>query len=193
MNRVFMFACGFLLATVGGACGSETDEPKPTKPKIQVVTGHASAAPGSFEAVAFQCCDVSEAKSVLDRFVALGVTLAADDLAGSQAGAKAFAAALQGDGARLTGDAEVIGKLDVLAARMVAHTELQDLREEYLDASTEVLSLVRAHRAKGDTYAVGFCPMKPGRWLQRSEPLANPYYGAEMLRCGTFEALADSN
>jgi hypothetical protein len=27
------------------------------------------------------------------------------------------------------------------------------------------------------------------RWLQAAEPLANPYYGAEMLRCGVFEKL----
>lgn len=199
MKRGQVVVFGALLSILSGACGSSSGpDAEPTKPKIQVVTGHASAAPGSFEAVAFECCDVPEVKSVVDRFVALGVTLAADDLEGSKAGAKAFAEALRVDGARLTGgaqpgDAEIIGKLNALAARMVTHGAIQDLREEYLDASVEVLTLAKTHRATGDTYAVAFCPMKPGRWLQTASPLANPYYGSEMLRCGTFEALGDAN
>ena len=200
MNRSAVVFLGAWLGTWCAACGGSgagTDA-TPTKPKIQVVTGHASAAPGSFEAVAFQCCDVPEAKSVVDRFVALGVTLAADDLEGSKAAAKAFADVLRVDGAKLAGksetDAEMVGKLAALAGRMITHGALLDLREEYLDASSEVLSLAEAHKAtEGSTYAVGFCPMKPGRWLQTAPPLANPYYGAEMLRCGTFEDLGDAD
>ncbi|RPJ23347.1 MAG: DUF3347 domain-containing protein, partial [Planctomycetaceae bacterium] len=31
------------------------------------------------------------------------------------------------------------------------------------------------------------CPMapKPGLWLQTQGPLRNPYFGSEMLKCGT--------
>jgi len=39
---------------------------------------------------------------------------------------------------------------------------------------------------------VAYCPMafdsKGAAWVQRDEPLANPYYGAAMLRCGEFRA-----
>ena len=39
---------------------------------------------------------------------------------------------------------------------------------------------------------VAFCPMafdsKGAQWVQRDEPLANPYYGAAMLRCGEVKA-----
>jgi hypothetical protein len=33
--------------------------------------------------------------------------------------------------------------------------------------------------------------MKPGRWIQDAgtPTIANPYYGAQMLTCGAFEAL----
>ena len=39
---------------------------------------------------------------------------------------------------------------------------------------------------------VAFCPMafdaKGAQWVQRSETIANPYYGSMMLRCGDFRA-----
>lgn len=194
MSRLSLLARVAVFPLVALACDGGSDVVEGAGPKVEVVTGHAAPAPGAFGAVAFQCCDVPAAKAVVDGFVALGTALAADDLDGSKAKAKAFAAVLAADGATLTGDAETIGKLSALAGRMVSHAAIEDIREEYLDASPEVLALARAHKAEsGSTYAVAFCPMKPGRWLQTAEPLANPYYGASMLRCGTFEALAPAN
>ena len=32
--------------------------------------------------------------------------------------------------------------------------------------------------------AVMHCPMAPGRWLQRSHTLANPFYATTMKECG---------
>jgi Cu(I)/Ag(I) efflux system membrane fusion protein len=36
------------------------------------------------------------------------------------------------------------------------------------------------------------CPMafegRGGRWLQRAEKVANPYYGSQMMACGTVES-----
>lgn len=43
-------------------------------------------------------------------------------------------------------------------------------------------ALQRTPQAR-DLY-VAWCPMAPGRWLQRTKTLANPYFGAKMLRCG---------
>lgn len=37
---------------------------------------------------------------------------------------------------------------------------------------------------EAQTLHVAFCPMAPGSWLQRGPELRNPYYGAQMLRCG---------
>jgi membrane fusion protein, copper/silver efflux system len=36
-----------------------------------------------------------------------------------------------------------------------------------------------------------YCPMVPGGggdWMQRKEPLRNPYWGSEMLECGEVVA-----
>ncbi len=188
VNRLFKNTGLAVLPFLLAAC----DNGEPTsRPKVEVVTGHASPAAGSFEAVGFKCCDVPAAKNVVDSFVALGVALAADDLPASTEAAQAFAKVLETDGAALAGDAEIVGKLGGLSGRMTGHSDLADIREDFLDASTEVMALARAHTADvGTAYAVAFCPMKPGRWLQTAPPLANPYYGSQMLRCGTFEGLS---
>ncbi|NKB69400.1 MAG: DUF3347 domain-containing protein [Candidatus Latescibacteria bacterium] len=40
-------------------------------------------------------------------------------------------------------------------------------------------------------YGVAYCPMafndKGARWVQKKGEIANPYFGASMLRCGGFE------
>ena len=42
-----------------------------------------------------------------------------------------------------------------------------------------------------DSYGVAYCPMafddKGARWVQKKGKIANPYFGASMLRCGGFE------
>ncbi len=40
-------------------------------------------------------------------------------------------------------------------------------------------------RASGTPgWSLYYCPMADGYWLQAAEPVANPYYGKAMLRCG---------
>ena len=41
-----------------------------------------------------------------------------------------------------------------------------------------------ATMSKPDGINVVFCSMAKGSWLQRHKTIANPYYGASMLRCG---------
>lgn len=38
--------------------------------------------------------------------------------------------------------------------------------------------------------AVAFCPMAKAHWVQADGKVANPYYGASMLRCGTIKKTA---
>ena len=53
--------------------------------------------------------------------------------------------------------------------------------------STAVADLLKPHRAEL-AIKIFQCPMAPvlgkGRWVQRSQPLKNPFFGAAMLECG---------
>lgn len=66
-------------------------------------------------------------------------------------------------------------------------SDLKGIRATLAPLGDEAIAFARAHRGGQTSVAVAFCPMAPGRWLQTGAPLANPYYGASMLRCGVFE------
>jgi multidrug efflux pump subunit AcrA (membrane-fusion protein) len=77
----------------------------------------------------------------------------------------------------------------VAATKWQPAKDLADTRKQFLPFSTAVVDLAKRLRTEDQAFAglkVYHCPMapKPGLWLQAKAPLANPFYGAEMLRCG---------
>jgi hypothetical protein len=79
--------------------------------------------------------------------------------------------------------------------RLAAHSwspalDLAEARKQFLPFSTAAVELVKQVKKEEAAFAsfkIFHCPMapKPGLWIQAKGPLANPFYGAEMLRCGT--------
>jgi len=71
--------------------------------------------------------------------------------------------------------------------------ELEALRTAFGDLSTAVVSIARefGHDGEGGFYEV-FCPMafdnRGAPWLQTSETVRNPYFGAAMSGCGDIRA-----
>jgi hypothetical protein len=62
-------------------------------------------------------------------------------------------------------------------------------REQFLPFSTATVELTKVMRKADPAFAglkIYHCPMapKPGLWMQAKGPLANPFYGSKMLRCG---------
>ncbi len=61
-------------------------------------------------------------------------------------------------------------------------------RTSFKALSEAMITLVDAappSNAIGDSLYVMECPMFPGRWIQRKEDLANPYYATDMKECGS--------
>jgi Cu(I)/Ag(I) efflux system membrane fusion protein len=80
---------------------------------------------------------------------------------------------------------------DVLS-NAVATDDIKTLREDFYLASQHLIGLSKALGAFGvDAAFVMHCPMafdnKGAYWLQDSQDLRNPYFGAAMLKCGTVE------
>ena len=66
---------------------------------------------------------------------------------------------------------------------------LTEARAQFLPFSIKVVSVVKELKRQELTFGglkIYHCPMAPppGLWLQTQGPLANPFYGAKMLRCG---------
>ena len=151
------------------------------------IVEHASAEDGqTFVSASFQCCSTDEGREVVAAYDALGQALSADEFSSSVeklAGLKTAVAALP------SADSEALRA----ALQTWGETDIEAVREGFLAVTPPMLEFVRSAKSKpgstGQAYTVAFCPMKPGRWLQSTDGIRNPYYGASMLACGVFEAL----
>ena len=126
-------------------------------------------------AIAIAACGSSDpAPPALVHYVAAQEALAADDLDQAHQ-------ALQG----LIQSASPT--LKPLAEKAASAADLAAVRVAFKPLSEEV--------RKGqipEGYVVAYCPMADGEkgahWVQKDQPqIANPYFGASMLRCGVFK------
>ena len=82
----------------------------------------------------------------------------------------------------------LVGEDEVeLAKAAAASTDIEQLRQAFKPLSEAF--------AGGDIptgYDIAYCPMadddRGARWIQKKGEIANPYFGADMPRCGAFES-----
>ena len=122
---------------------------------------------------------------------AVTAALASDDLAGYNAAAAKLHAAMPA--LMEVGDAQwrPILKRISDSGHLEAAPDLKTARKAFLPLSTAVADLAKTSRAPLKIYS---CPMvdravpgakNPGLWIQLKPPMRNPFFGAEMLDCGT--------
>jgi hypothetical protein len=120
------------------------------------------------------CCAADEQPGVLANYVKISNALAADNLAEAQAAAASFACCLKcEDQGELARSVETFAQTKDIAAA----------RNAFKAISAAVIPLLAD---KGDHYVMT-CPMAGADWVQTNETVANPYYGSEMLRCGSVK------
>lgn len=119
------------------------------------------------------------AARLLMPYMQLQAALAADDLAVAKTGLKEMMA--------MTGHT---GALPELLHTMLGVESLDDLRRPHFETLSNILiGTLKAHpEAYESELLIMHCPMafadRGADWLQLSEPLRNPYFGAMMLSCG---------
>lgn len=166
-----------------GAPPAPTGAPAPAAPEFALLTEAQRGA-------------VNRLFAVVD---AVGLALAADDLAKFNAttpqlhgAVPALVAALHDAGgwAALAAELDRVGHLSTAP-------DLKAARKAFTPLSTATVELAKRLRAADPAFAdvkIFMCPMtedaypgapKRGSWLQLAAPLRNPYFGAEMLDCGT--------
>lgn len=64
--------------------------------------------------------------------------------------------------------------------------DIKAMREALKELSKPMAMWATISKPKG--ISIVYCSMAPGSWLQRDTVIANPYYGASMLRCGEIVA-----
>ena len=82
------------------------------------------------------------------------------------------------------------------AAAAAASPDITGARKHFEGMSKAAIQLEYAFGHTGGRSFEMYCPMafdfKGAAWLQNNDLLANPYFGSEMLRCGTTEAVFES-
>ncbi|KAF0094915.1 MAG: membrane-fusion protein [Puniceicoccaceae bacterium 5H] len=126
---------------------------------------------------------VDQAIALLPDYFALQQALAGDDFEAAQ---KALQHMMQTTGHE--------GPVPDLIHQMLAAKDLAGLREpHFITLSNSFIAAMRAQKGavSGDLFLM-HCPMAAGGegadWLQPTDELRNPYYGAMMLTCGEVRA-----
>lgn len=125
---------------------------------------------------------VSAGAEILALYGEIHTALAADSAAGVREAAAALAERAD-SGAKVAADPAPYRSL-AAAARRFDGADLAALREQFKGLSKAVAAFLDATGTAGAQ--LYYCPMAGGYWLQGrgDEKVRNPYYGAEMLRCG---------
>jgi hypothetical protein len=77
--------------------------------------------------------------------------------------------------------------LQLSAAAEAAEPDLAALRERFGVLSEAIDAYMTGLKLRPpDGVRVAVCPMVNKPWMQKGDALANPYYGKEMLTCGSF-------
>ncbi len=111
----------------------------------------------------------------LEQYEMVRSGLAADELASAKNGATNLVTAVREE------FAESKPMIDA-SEKLAASESLKDARAAFQVISKELVNLVKGQPG----YFVMNCPMmKDGLWVQTNDKVNNPYYGKEMLECGT--------
>lgn len=135
---------------------------------------------------------------VVEAYLSGQEKLVADDLEGATSALAELATAvneLEPPGSRELRDAwqESASALSGHTQQASKAAEIGDMRSAFEMVSLEIERLLqRFGNPTAEPLRAAFCPMafdsRGASWIQRDEPLKNPYYGAAMLRCGEFRA-----
>jgi hypothetical protein len=169
-----MVALGAVLAF--GACNARDAA---TNSKVEAQPAAAPLPPGS------------PAQSLMLAYLSAQSKLATDDLQGSRAVLGSVAKAAQQIG--VTIDDAVRKRIVSSAERAAAAGDLAHVRNAFADLSDAMLVWLNGQpNPAATTLAIVHCPMaragKGAKWVQAGEKLRNPYFGSEMLECGTVES-----
>jgi hypothetical protein len=118
--------------------------------------------------------------TIVDPYLKIQQALADDSTEGVKANAGQIATAAAGLGAPAM-------KIDTAAVQLASASEIDDARTKFATLSEAVDAYMTGNHLKApDGVRVVVCPMVQKPWLQKGDSIENPYYGKEMLTCGSF-------
>ena len=119
-------------------------------------------------------------RTVIEPYLSADAALASDRIEGVPANAAEISAA-----ARVLGPSA--STIDAAAVQLASAKDIGEARQHFGRLSEAIDSyMANQHLVPPAGVRVAFCPMAMRPWLQRDGALRNPYYGSQMLTCGSF-------
>ena len=119
-------------------------------------------------------------RSVIDPYLKIQAALADDSMDGVKANAGNLATAATALGAPAF-------KIDTTAVQLASAAEIGDARDKFGALSEAIDTYMTGLKLKApEGIKVAVCPMVQKPWLQAEANIQNPYFGKEMLTCGSF-------
>lgn len=135
--------------------------------------------------------------AIVDSYLKLKDNLVASDAMKAQEGAKAIVAAAEKVDLSALGSEqkafaeERLGEVKQSASKMAGSADLEAQRGELELLSEATFALTKAFGAADQTLYYQHCPManndQGAYWLSSNEEIRNPYFGEQMLKCGSNE------
>ena len=130
------------------------------------------------------------AQKLVAAYLGVQQKLAADDAKGASAAFAQLKAAAEVQ--QLGGDAQLRQRIVAAAAAGAGAKDIAAARAAFATSSDSLLEwLKREGNPLASSLRVAHCPMardgKGARWLQSDATVKNPYFGSEMLECGSLE------
>lgn len=125
-------------------------------------------------------------KDALTGYFSIQKALASDKLAAAQDAASAIGDAISKSECPADSD-DHCAEMSAAASAIASAKDIAAARDAFKRLSESMIAQVESHGSEIAAYKM-YCPMafknKGAAWLQDSEELRNPYYGASMLTCG---------
>jgi hypothetical protein len=119
-------------------------------------------------------------RAVLDPYLKIQVALAGDSMDGVKANAGSIATAATALGAPAM-------KIDTTAVQLASAEEIADARDKFGALSDAIDTYMTGlHLTAPEGVKTAFCPMVRKPWLQQGTDIHNPYFGRNMLTCGSL-------
>jgi membrane fusion protein, copper/silver efflux system len=130
------------------------------------------------------------AQNLVNAYIQLQTKLAKDDAAGAKSAFARVQAAVKAEGLGI--DPALQKRIDGAAAQGAAASNIAGARSAFAALSDAFLALYKTtENPLADSLTVASCPMaldnKGAKWLQLGEKIQNPYFGSEMLTCGSVD------
>ncbi len=128
-------------------------------------------------------------EQVYDRYLELKNNLVSSDSVAAQKAGKELASALS----KIQG----CENTSALATKIASTNDLKDQRFQFIALSSDVIALIKHTEISSGKLYVQHCPManegKGAYWLAAEQEVRNPYYGNEMVECGSVKETIAAN